>query len=483
LLAGCSGGRTAGAQSTASLNAEVRRYVLVDAARVVLEHVEVIDGTGASPRHDQNVVIEGGKITAITAGADEVPRDGTTLLDLRGRSVLPGIVGMHDHLVYLARPNLLLDGSFEGPGLFLEMSFSAPLLYLANGVTTIRTAGSAAPYTDIKLRRAIDGGTIPGPHIDVTGPYLDGAGNANLQMTELSGPEDARQTVAFWADHGVTSFKAYAHITRAELGAAIQEAHKRGLKVTGHLCSVTYEEAAELGIDNLEHSFFVNTALDPDKKPDVCSSSGGDYTLEHMAPDSPAARQLFATLLKHHVTITSTLPSTAAAVPTSATADGRPPVRAAVLEAMAPSLKEAYLYGRNRPRSQKDIAGLLHKDMELERAFVAAGGSLIAGPDPVGIGGILPGFGDHWEVELLVEAGFSPIEAIKIATLNGATYLGREDRIGSIAVGKNADLLVVKGDPASKITDIEGVELVFKDGVGYDTKKLLDSVKGRYGEY
>ena len=82
-----------------------------------------------------------------------------------------------------------------------------------------------------------------------------------------------------------------------------------------------------------------------------------------------------------------------------------------------------------------------------------------------------------------MEAGFSPVEAIKIATLNGATYMGRQDQIGSIAVGKNADLVVLKGDPATHISDIENVEIVFKDGVGYDSAKLLESVKGRYGEY
>src|SRR5205807_9674301 len=118
-----------------------------------------------------------------------------------------------------------------------------------------------------------------------------------------------------------------------------------------------------------------------------------------------------------------------------------------------------------------------------QRAFVAAGGLLLAGPDPVGNGGNIPGFGDHREIELLVEAGFSPVEAIRIATLNGAMFLGRQDQIGSIAVGKNADLVVMKGDPATRIADIESVEIVFKDGVGYDTRKLLDSVRGRYGEY
>jgi imidazolonepropionase-like amidohydrolase len=151
---------------------------------------------------------------------------------------------------------------------------------------------------------------------------------------------------------------------------------------------------------------------------------------------------------------------------------------------MTPSLRDATLFSRNQPRDPKSNAVfLLRRDMAMQRAFVAAGGLLLAGADPVGVNGNIPGFGDQREIELLVEAGFTPVEAIRIATLNGAIYLGRDQQIGSIAVGKNADLMVVKGDPATRIADIENVEIVFKDGAGYDSKKLLDSVKGRYGEY
>lgn len=474
------------AQRVDALGVEVRKYLRVSAPRVILEHVRIIDGTGAAPVADQNITIERGKIAAISAGADAPASAGTTILDLRGYSVMPGIVGMHDHLFDFARPNLAPDGSFDAPALFQQMTFSAPRLYLANGVTTARTVGSIEPQTDLRLKQAIEAGVLPGPHLDVTGPYLEGAGdNPNLQMRPLTGPEDARQTVAYWADRGVTSFKAYKNITREELSAAVREAHRRGLKVTGHLCSVTYEEAVEIGIDNLEHGFFVNTGLDPDKKPDKCSSSQGDYTLEHMTPGGAEANRLIAALLEHHVAITSTLVGTAAGVPgPDASVDGLRPLRPAALEAMAPSLRDAYIAFRNRPRSaSSNAARLLRRDMDLERAFVAAGGLLLAGPDPGGIGGNLPGFGDQREIELLVEAGFSPVQAIRIATLNGATYLGRQDRIGSIAVGKNADLVVMKGDPATRIADVENVEIVFQDGVGYDTNKLLASVKGRYGEY
>ncbi len=468
------------AQQPDSLSALVQKYVRVTTPKVVLEHVRVIDGAGHPPVEDQNVVIERGKVTSIRAGSDTPAAGGGTILDLHGYTVMPGIVGMHNHLFYVARPDMDGQWNSEPPVVVPQMTFSAPRLYLAEGVTTMRTTGSVETYADLNLKRAIDEGKLPGPHIDVTGPYLEGPHSYFIQMHELNGPDEAQQLVDYWVDRGVTSFKAYMNITRAELGAAIEAAHKRGIKVTGHLCSVTYTEAAELGIDDLEHGFFVNTQLDPDKKPDQCSSSMGDYTLEHMDPSGPEAKALVDTLVKHHVAITSTLPVFEGDVP------GRPPLRQAALDAMSPEAREAYLYSRNRPAnkpSHRDGAMLLKRDMDLERAFVAAGGLLLAGPDPTGNGGVVPGFGDQREIELLVEAGFTAQEAIKIATLNGAIYLGRQDQIGSIATGKNADLMVIKGDPATRISDIENVEMVFKDGVGYDSQKLLDSVKGRYGQY
>jgi imidazolonepropionase-like amidohydrolase len=421
----------------------------------------VIDGTGAPAVDDQNVVIEAGKITAIQKGADVPAAEGTTVLDLRGYTVMPGIVGMHNHLFYIVRPNLNSQRKFEDPVLVPQMTFSAPRLYLAGGVTTMRTTGSVETYADLNLKHEIDAGHLPGPHLDVTGPYLEGAQSYFIQLPHLNSPDEARQLVDYWADRGVTSFKAYMNITRAELKAAIDAAHKRGLKVTGHLCSVTYKEAAELGIDDLEHGFFVNTQLDPGKKPDVCSDSAGEYTLAHMEPGSPEAKDLIDTLVKHHIAITSTLP-----VFEGEGGSGRPPLRQQALDAMTPEARQDFFYLRERPASRPapkiDPAMLFKRDMELERAFVAAGGLLIAGPDPTGAGDVLPGFGDQREIELLVEAGFSPVEAIRISTLNGATYLGRQSQ---------------------QIADVENVEIVFKDGVGYDSHKLLDSVRGRYGQY
>ncbi len=324
-------------QQVPTLAKEVQKYVRVQAKRVVLEHVRIIDGTGRAAVDDQNLVIEGGKVSAIQAGADAPAGEGVTVLNLRGYTVMPGIVGMHNHLFYIARPNLDSQWHDEQPLLVPQMTFSAPRLYLACGVTTIRTTGSVETYSDLNLKHEIDAGHLLGPHLDVTGPYLEGSDSYFIQMHHLSGPDEARQFVDYWADRGVTSFKAYMNITRAELKAAIEAAHKRNIKVTGHLCSVTYKEAAELGIDDLEHGFFVNTQLDPDKKPDVCSEGEGTPTLQRMAPESAEAKDLFDTLIKHHVAITSTLPVFESGGVFEA--DGvhpRPPLRQQVLDTMSP---------------------------------------------------------------------------------------------------------------------------------------------------
>jgi imidazolonepropionase-like amidohydrolase len=389
---------------------------------------------------------------------------------------------MHDHMYYVGRPNFDPNGHFEDPLLVPQMTFSSPRLYLANGVTTVRTTGSVEGYTDLNLRDLIDAGTLVGPHMDVTAPYLQGKSPLFMQMHGLRDAEEARRFVAYWAEAGATSFKAYMHITRDELKAAIDEAHKRGLKVTGHLCSVTYPEAIALGIDDLEHGFFVNTDLAPGKLPDECPIKDTSAFLDRVEPDAPEATRLIASLVAHHVAVTSTLPVFENRLP------NRPPLNARAMDVLTTEARTAYLYARNRAATQAPdavarVTRSFQRDLAMERAFVKAGGLLLAGCDPTGNGGTIPGFADLREVELLVEAGFTPGEAVRVATLNGAVYLGRDKTIGSIAPGKNADLLVVGGDPSKTITDIENVEIVFKDGVAFDPAKLLESVKGRYGQY
>jgi imidazolonepropionase-like amidohydrolase len=450
-------------------------YIKDDAPVLALNHVTVIDGTGSAPQPDMRVVIVNGKITAVEPAGSLTPLPSNAkALDLTGKTVIPGLVGMHEHLFYPlpARPD-------DGLALYGEMADSAPRLYLAGGVTTARTAGSVETYTDLELKHAIDAGLIPGPKLDVTGPYLEGPGTFAIQMHQLTGAEDAARTVDYWAAEGVTSFKAYNYLTAAELKAAIDHAHARGIKVTGHLCSIGFKQAADLGIDNLEHGILVDTEFFPGKKPDECPSQKPvmEFMQNKLDVAGPEVKDMIKYLVAHHVAITSTLAVFETFGP------NRPPMereRGAFSE-LSLGAQRDYLAGRVREADHPVSGWMLGYEQRFEREFVAAGGLLMAGCDPTGYGGVVPGFSDERNIELLVEAGFTPVEAIRIASLNGAIYMGKDKEIGSIAPGKAADFVVLGGNPAEKIENIEKVETVFKDGVGYDSAKLIESVSGRVG--
>jgi imidazolonepropionase-like amidohydrolase len=460
-----------------TLSPEVRSFVKVNAPIVALTHVRVIDGTGAPARNDQTIVLNKGKIEAVGSSASVTVPASAQTLDMMGHSIFPGLVGMHDHMFYPV-----------GDAIFGEMAFSFPRLYLAAGVTTIRTTGSLEPYTDLELKKAIDAGMTPGPHMHVTGPYLEGKGSWALQLHQLTGPEDATRTVNYWLDEGVDNFKAYNFITADELSAAITAAHKRGAKVTGHLCSIGFRHAAELGIDNLEHGLLEDYEFLPGKKEGECPDpKPADATFKSkLDVNTGPVHDMILDLVKRHVAVTSTLPVFEVEVP------GRPKLQPRVLDSLSTDARAQFLENKARlgdtktaqQRYGSDLppyGAALKKEMEFEFAFAKAGGTLLAGEDPTGIGGVLAGFGDQREVELLVEEGFSPEEAIHIATFNGAQFMGDSDRIGTIAAGKQADIVVVKGDPSHNIDDIENVEIVFKDGVGYDSAKLIESVRGVVG--
>ena len=451
------------------LSPEVRQFVSVDAPVVALTHVRVIDGTGSAASTDQTVILDHGRITSAGEFSTVTIPPGAKVMDLAGHTVLPGLVMVHEHMFYPS-----------GAGsIYNEQGFSFPRLYLAGGVTTARTAGNLAGYADLEIKRAIEEGRTPGPSLDVTAPYLEGPGLPIYQVHALTGPGDAREMVAHWADRGATSLKAYMHITRAELKAAIDEAHRRGLKVTGHLCSVTFHEAAALGIDDLEHGLVVASDFVANKRPDECPTANGGViaSLAGVDVSGEPVQSLIRDLVAHRVALTSTLTVFETFTP------GRPAAPERVLDAMLPEARDQYLRRRLQIASSTSSpwTALFGKEMQFELAFFRAGGLLLSGTDPTGYGGVVAGFSNAREVELLVEAGLTPLEAIKIATMNAAEYLGRAKEIGSIAPGKRADLMIVRGDPSVTIADIEQVETVFKGGVGYDSAKLFASVKGQVG--
>lgn len=451
-----------------SFSPSVTPFIAYDTPVIAFTHCRLADVVNLQVKANQTVVVRSGIIAAVGDDGNTPVPAGATVIDCTGKSLLPGFVLMHEHMYY---PAISVNPAYVH---YKQLPFTFPKLYLACGATTIRTAGSVEPYSDLALKRDIDQGKILGPEMDVTGPYLEGKGSFAPQMHELSGPAEAKEFVNFWADQGVTSFKAYNMLDKATLKAAIDAVHARGLKITGHLCSITYREAAEMGIDQLEHGFFVSTDFIPGKKENQCIVSPDP--LANVTPDSPQVRDLIRYLVERRVIITSTL----AVLEASSTMDTA--LHADVLAAMSPDTRDMYVRYYSKRRSMLVTKSLL-KDMVMEKMFSDAGGLLTVGTDPTGNGSILAGYGSWRAIELLVRDGFSPIETIRIATLNGAKALGLENKIGSVTAGKTADLIVIDGDFSADISQIRSVRWVFRHGVGFDARKIFDLVQGQVGKY
>lgn len=454
-------------------------FIVENAPVIALIHARVIDGTGSPAVDDQTIVISGGKIVAFgVSSAIEVPR-GAGVLNLTGKTVIPGLVMMHEHL--FTTSSSISAAIHRNPWLE-EEAIPFPLMYLAAGVTTMRTTGSIDGDQDLALKHAFDSGQRPGPEMFLTAPYLEGKPSTAhyfRQMRVLKDAEDARRTVDLWASKGMTSFKAYVNITPEELKAAIEEAHSKHLKITGHLCSVGFTQAADLGIDNIEHGLPFDEEFYPEKLPGVCPDLLKAMAFFDSRLDVNGSDVLAMTrhLIDKGVAITSTL-----AVAEDFAGASQPLSKMADREGRAMGWRSWLLYRIIRNQFQKHpFPNLLAKEMQFERNFVSGGGLLMAGCDPTGDGGRLAGYGDQREIELLVQAGFSPVEAIHIATENGAKFLGQSDRIGTIAVGKQADLVVIAGDPSQRISGIRRVDVVFKKGVGYSSAKLFRAVRGLVG--
>ncbi|MCC6914057.1 MAG: amidohydrolase family protein [Rhodospirillaceae bacterium] len=438
-----------------TLGPDTMPFVSVSDPVIAITNVKVVDGTGAAPRAGQTIVLNDGIITALgPTGATQVPA-GARVIDGKGKTVIPGLIHMHEHLFYT-----ILQGK--------AYSYNAETftkLYLSGGVTSMRTGGSMHFAGDLHMRDSINAGLQAGPWIDTTGPYINQAGSVPQLMT-IKNPEEATAAVNFYADQGAMSFKAYMHVTRAELGAAIQAAHKRKIKLTAHLCSVTLMEAADLGIDNIEHGLGAASDFRAGKEVDKCS--GGDPVYDPKKVD-----EVMDHLIKKGVAMTSN-------VALSDTDREQPG-----LDVLAPNVAAMFFENRRGPlRKPSDPPSeRLLRQIGFDKKFMDKGGVLMIGTDPTGSGGVVPGFSNIHEIELRAENGFKFEDVIKASTMNAATYMNRQDRVGSLAVGKQADVVLINGDPATKPREMRNIEVVFKEGYGYDPKKLVEAVRGKAGLY
>lgn len=453
---------------------EMRDVILHADPVIVIDDVRVIDGTGAPAQDGMSVRIENGRIAAVTRAGSARKRKSEVRVDGKGKTVLPGFVMLHEHLFYqdvTALPRFA----------FAPEALNFAALYLAAGATTIRTAGSMHPLEDLQARRLIEARRAPGPDIHVTAPYIDGAGSFFHQMVPVVTPDAARRFVRRWVEEGATSFKVYRDLDPQVMAAVIEEAHLLGATVTGHVCSVTYAEAIALGIDNLEHGLREASELAADRKePGKCPTLPWKLLDERMSPDRPAVRELIELLVRRKVAVTSTLAvffaGYHASIPTVESLDLLSPRSREV------ALKDwAQILGERGTERDGWIRSVLRKEMAFQKALVDAGGVLVVGTDPTGWGLTLPPNSTHAAVILLTEAGFTPVQAISLATLAGAKFLGVDGDVGTVARGKRANLVLVDGSPDQDISRIGKVSMVFRDGVAYDPKALVDRARGKVG--
>jgi imidazolonepropionase-like amidohydrolase len=456
----------------------IQPFVSVNATLVALTHVQLVDGTGAPARADQTVILRDTTIESVGPAATTPVPPGARVLDLSGHTVMPGQVGLHEHTYFAS-----IDQSSGRPQRIAPMNVSAPLLYLAYGVTTAMTAGSALPDHELNLQRAVQAGDTPGPRFHIAGPYLNGPATAewasrnavSAMFRSVATAEEVRRVIDYWGSEGATWVKFMGSITRDALRAGIAAAHARGMRVTGHLCSVTFTEAAALGMDLLQHGLITNTDYVPGKQPDVCPP-GNQRIQADVDVSSAAVQESIRMIVGAGAAVASTLAAYETFIP------GRVQLDARLLETLEPDTRKEIqaIQARLADSTWALPARMLPNMMRWERAFVAAGGLLGAGSDPWGTG-LVPGVGNMRNYELLVEAGFTAEQSIQIMTLNGARILGIDQRLGSIAPGKAADLVVIQGNPVQRPADIYNVVTVFRDGIGYDSARLRHAARDRVG--
>jgi imidazolonepropionase-like amidohydrolase len=408
----------------------------------VLEGPTLIDGTGDPPKPNAVIIINGDKIVAVTNETEYHDRYYYSLisnetarvnvLNLTGKYVIPGLFDMHAHVAGV-RKNSYNQNFSENA---LEM-------LLDYGVTTIRSP--AGPTNEsIALKHNVSKGNIEGPEIFTAGVLLNGP-QIVIPFVEkqISTEEQAREEVRLQAAAGVDFIKLYVGLPPNLVKAAIEEAHSQGIRVIGHLFMTSWTDAANLGIDALAHGVPVNPFLLPsgDKREQFLESGGGPFDhflwLDLVDLNSAEIEEMINALVENDIPVDPTLSIYEAILNDDGDDDG----------------------SFDDPQNQIRWA----KVLQLIKIMYDNGVQILSGSDIPNFG-LVPGASLHNELELLVEAGINPMEVIKIATNNGATALGIDDRVGTIQPEKQADMIVLSANPIENISHSKEIEAVMVDG-------------------
>lgn len=428
-----------------------QRFALVGAA--------VIDGTGAPPRAGWTILIEGDRIADV--GPDVKVPEGTQVIDLKGKTVLPGLIDMHGHL-------------YANTGKIKNQFAAYPKLYLAGGVTTVFSPGDFDPEGMVDLRRRLREGKEIGTRVFCGGPYFDHEPSAVGWIKGTDTADQARKKLEEWKDK-IDGVKVYTRITEEQLKVVLEVAHAAGLRVTGHLGSITVKRALELGIDRLEHGIFAMSDLTPSQEMTPRAMSDRDRILGTADLDSPEMSALIAQIAKQRVVIDPTIVIFQSQLPDVEPVT--PDYKRFFGENALKSDRTRKLNPRRMPDDVQHVRNAIKNQMRFVKKVHDAGGIVVAGTDPVDPS-LIPGYGLQREIRNFVEVGLKPLAALKAASLDAATALKKEKDLGSIEKGKLADLVVVSGDPSSRIEDIGRTEAVFQAGVRHDPAELRKSVEG-----
>jgi len=404
----------------------------------------LIDGTGSSPVPDSVVVIEKGRITAVgPRGKVKIPHDATKV-DARGKTVLPGLWDMHAHFEQVE----------WGP------------IYLAAGATTVRDCGNEFEFITA-VRDAIQNGKGLGPRLLLAG-VVDGSSSFTIGVERVDTPEQAKMWVDRYHDAGFQQMKIYSSVKIEELKAVAAEAHRLGMSVTGHVPEgITTFEAVEAGQDQINHIQYIVTMMVP---PPLEGSKRADRlkSIADLDLDSPPAQKALAFLVEHGTVVDPTL----AIFEFETASTAKPPASFEpgvdkIAPELAPIFKDV-----GPPSPLADVQEkMFAKLVAVTGALHKAGVPVVAGTDQM-----IPGHSLHREMELYVQAGFTPMEAIQAATIVPARVMGLDKEVGTVEPGKRADIILVDGNPLESIRNIRNVKYVIAGGKMYDCAELWRSV-------
>jgi imidazolonepropionase-like amidohydrolase len=425
---------------------------------VVIRDATIIDTVSGTLLPERTIVIQGDRIDAIGSSAQPatVP-DGATLIDGRGKFVMPGLIDAHVHLVHLA------DRTHVTGDEFLP-------LFLAAGVTSVRSAGDAI-VAEVAVAHYAESHPQLCPRVFLASPLIDGQSPVHRDIGyALTDPALVAAFVADMAKWDVTTLKIYVGTPRAIGREVIREGHRHGMKITGHLGRYTAQEAAEDGIDCLEHIWSVfNYSIPADVRNQPDHRANLDFR-------NPQCQALLKLLVERQVAVDPTLVVFRNMIYLNDLEEvhNHPDV------SLAPSrMRDYWEQYRQRTKLAPETRDVRRREIlkyqELTGILHRLGVQILVGtdtPEPF----VTPGFSLHQELEMLVASGLSPIEAIQAATMNNATILGRQQDLGSIEVGKLADLVILAADPTTDIRNTRKIETVLRGGIVCQPAVLMDVV-------